>query len=200
MLVRNPAGTGLEDAALNQRTTQQGFSLAEMTATLAIAAITASMAVPTMRSIATNGQRASDTNELIATFHAARSAAITNNVQVTICPSSDAEQCEQTPWQEGWIYFIDHNQDRQVDADDAVLGTANGMTDVTIHSPDFARFLAFRPNGQLMVNTTAENSGEMLLCDDRGSPFDRSLILHVGGKPQILTDPHPDAYAVCDDT
>jgi len=197
MLDRNPAYAGTRDHAVNHRTAQQGFTLAEMMATLAIAAVTASMAVPTMRSIVTNGQRASDTNELIATFHAARSAAITNNVQVTICPSSDAEQCDQTPWQDGWIYFIDHNQDRQVDAADEVLGAANGMAEVTIHSADFERFLAFRPNGQLMVNTTAENSGEMLLCDDRGSSFDRSLILHVGGKPQVVTDPNPDAYAAC---
>jgi len=183
---------------VNLRTTQQGFTLAEMMATLAIAAITASMAVPTMQSIVANSQRESDTNELIATFHAARSAAITNNAQVTICPSNDAAQCGETPWQEGWIYFVDNDQDRQVDETDEVLGAVKGMTDVTIVSPDFERFLAFRPNGQLMVNTTAENSGAMLLCDHRGAPFFRSLVLHVGGKPQVLTDPDPDTYAACD--
>ncbi len=166
-------------------------------ATLAIAAITTSMAVPTMKNLVANGQRAAGTNELISTMHAARSIAITRNAQVTICPSSSAMQCDDTPWHEGWIFFVDENQDRQVDANDEILGTVGSIPDITIQSQVFNQFLAFRPNGHIMVHTRAENSGEILLCDARGPEFSHSLIMHVGGKPQLRVDEPPDTYTDC---
>lgn len=192
-----PASAGIRDDAVSYNRAQQGFSLAEMMATLAIAAVTASMAVPAMRNLAANGQRTAATNELVTTIHAARSVAITRNVQVTICPSSDAEHCNDTQWHEGWIYFVDYDHNRQVDTNDEILGAVNGIAEITIRSQDFEQFLVFRPNGQIMVATTAENSGEMLLCDDRGPEFSHSLILHVGGKPQLTVDEDPDAYTAC---
>lgn len=176
---------------------QRGFTLTEMMATLGIAAITASMAVPMMSNLVADNQRTTETNTLISTIHAARSEAIVRNEQVTICPSSDAEQCTETQWQDGWIYFVDTDHDRNIDANDVVLGTANGISHTTILSPDFEHFFVFRPNGQIMVHSTAENSGEMLLCDHRGAEFNHSLILQVGGKPQLTVDKHPDAYADC---
>lgn len=166
-------------------------------ATLAIAAIAASMAVPSMQSLINNGQRTAGTNELVSTIHAARSIAITRNVQVTICTSSNAEQCDESQWHDGWIFFVDNDQNRQVDDDDEILGSADGTTSFTILSEDFERFLAFRPNGQVMVDSTAENSGEMLLCDERGPAFSHSLILHIGGKPSVTVDDDPETYAVC---
>lgn len=185
------------DKAVTHNRAQRGFTLAEMMATLAIAAVTVSMAVPSMKNLVAHDQRAADTNALVSSLHAARSAAITRNVQVTVCPSSDAGHCNGARWQEGWIYFIDTDHDRQVDANDEVLGAVGGIADITILSRDFERFLVFRPNGQVMVNTVAENSGEMLLCDSRGPEFSQSLILHVGGKPQLIYNKAPKAYSAC---
>ena len=176
---------------------QRGFTLAERLTTLAIAAGTATMAVPMMKNLVAEGQRAEGTNELVSTIHAARSTAITRNEQVTICPSKDARQCTDSQWQDGWIFFLDTDHDRHVDANDEILGVVNGITNVTILSQDFNHFLVFRPNGQIMVNTSAENSGEILLCDHRGSEFSRRLILHVGGNPQLLADEDPNAYTAC---
>jgi type IV fimbrial biogenesis protein FimT len=182
---------------MGHNTAQRGFTLPEMMATLAVTAIITSLAVPSMKNIVDSNKRTTGTNELVATIHAARSAAITRNLQVTICPSSDAMSCNEGRWQDGIIYFTDNNQDRKVSADDEILGTVNGIADITIRSQDFEQFLAFRPNGQIMVNTIAENSGEILLCDDRGAELSRSLILHVGGKPQIAVNTAPGAYAAC---
>lgn len=176
---------------------QRGFTLAEVMATLAIAAVAATMAVPMMNQLVTDNQRTTETNALISTIHAARSEAIVRNEQVTICPSNDAEQCTDTLWNEGWIYFVDTDHDRHIDANDKILGTTNGISHTTILSEDFERFLVFRPNGQIMVDTIIENSGEMLLCDHRDAKFNQSLVLLVGGKPQLTVDEHPDAYSAC---
>jgi len=197
MLDRSPEFPGIRDDAVRYDSAQHGFTLTEMMATLAIAAISATLAIPTMKNISANGQRSAGANKLVATLHAARSTAITRNAQVTICPSSDAEQCDDTKWRDGWIYFVDQNQDRLVDTDETVLGSEGSIANTRIISPDFEKFLAFRPNGHIMGKTTADNSGELLLCDDRGAEFSRSLILHVGGKPQLIVDEKNDAYAAC---
>lgn len=185
---------------MGHNTAQRGFTLPEMMVTLAVTAIITSLAVPSMKHLVDSNKRTTDTNELVATFHAARSAAITRNLQVTICPSSDTMSCNDGRWQDGLIYFTDNNQDRKVSVEDEILGAIKGIADVTIRSQDFKQFLAFRPNGQVMVNTIVENSGEILLCDDRSAELSRSLILHVGGKPQIAVNTAPDAYAACLDT
>lgn len=166
-------------------------------ATLAIAAITVSMAAPMMSNLVTGNRQASETNELISTFHAARSTAITLNEQVTICPSSDAEQCNDAQWQDGWIFFVDADHDRHVGAGDAILGSANGMSHTKILTQDFDRFIVFRPNGHIMVDTAAENSGAFLLCNHRDSNFNQSLILHAGGKPQLVVEENPEVYKAC---
>jgi len=182
---------------VNYESAQHGFTLTEMMVTLAIAGISATLAIPTMKNISANSQRTADTNNLVSTMHAARSAAITRNVQVTICPSKNSEQCDEAQWQEGWIYFVDQNQNRLVDAGETILGSAAGIANTTVRSAGFEKFLTFRPNGHIMGNTTADNSGEMLLCDDRGAEFSRSLIVRVGGKPQLIFDQSQGAYAAC---
>ena len=200
MLDRNPAfaGTGVDQ--VDHDSTQRGFTLTEMLATLAIAAVTATMAVPMMNRIVTDNRHATETNVLISTIHAARSEAILRNEQVTICTSNDAEQCTDSAWHEGWIFFVDSDHDRHIDAHDKILGSANGISQTTILTEDFERFLVFRPNGRLMVETTAENSGEMLLCDHRGAEHNRSIVMLVGGKPQLTVDERPGAYADCRST
>ncbi len=177
--------------------TQQGFTLTEMMATLAIAAISVTIAIPTMKNLSANSQRTAGTNDLVSTMHAARSAAITGNVQVTICPSRNGQQCDEAQWQEGWIYFVDQNQDRRVGENETILGSTSGIAHTTVLSPDFDTSLTFRPNGHIMGDTRADNSGEMLLCDERGPQFSRSLIVRVGGKPQLVFDEKPDAYVSC---
>ena len=49
-----------------------------------------------------------------------------------------------------------------------------------------------------MGEPVADNSGEMLLCDERGPEFSRSLIVRVGGKPQVVFNENPDAYVACE--
>ncbi|MDH3977762.1 MAG: GspH/FimT family pseudopilin [Gammaproteobacteria bacterium] len=176
---------------------QRGFTLGEVMATLAIAAITATLAVPAMQSLVTNGEQSAQDNDLISALHTARNTAITRNIQVTICPSANQENCDGSDWEAGWIFFVDDDRDRQVDQEDEILGSTPGIAGVDMISAEFEDFFAFRSNGQIMVNSIAENSGEFLICDQRGDEYNRSLILHVGGKPQLGTNPGENAYDAC---
>jgi len=116
---------------------QRGFSLVETMATVAITAVGVTLSVPALQTFIADGRRVASGNELVATMHAARSAAITRNVQVTVCPSHDGRRCDDADWHHGWIWFADADQDRHVDPDEPILGAGTGLGDVQIRSADF---------------------------------------------------------------
>ena len=164
---------------------QRGFTLIELLTTLAIAGIGLTVAVPGLQNIVAGSQRSAAINELVSTMHLARSAAITRNEQVTVCPSSTGLSCDDSQWEDGWIYFTDPDQSRQVSDGEVILGVAAGIANFEIKSTDFERFFVYRPNGHLMVDTQAETSGEMYFCDPRGAEFTARLVIHVSGKPHL---------------
>jgi type IV fimbrial biogenesis protein FimT len=171
--------------ALHRRDRQSGFTLFELLTTLAITGIGLSLAVPGLQNIVAGSQRATAINELVSTIHLARSAAITRNEQVTVCPSSTGLSCDDSHWEDGWVYFTDPDQSRQVSGDEVILGTAPGIAPLEIKSADFERFFVYRPNGHLMVDTQTETSGEMFFCDPRGAEFTVKLVIQISGKPRL---------------
>jgi type IV fimbrial biogenesis protein FimT len=80
---------------------QQGFSLAELLATMGIAALLLSVGLPGLTSFAKDARQVSVANEMLADFHYARDLAITNNARVTICPSSNGATCNGAGWEDG---------------------------------------------------------------------------------------------------
>jgi len=153
--------------------------------TLAIAGIGLSLAVPGLQNVVAGSQRATAINELVSTMHAARSAAITRNEQVAVCPSSTGLTCDDSHWEDGWIYFTDPDRSRQVSDGEIILGAAPGIANLEILSTDFEQFFVYRPNGHLMVDSQAEASGEMFFCDPRGADFSVKLVINVTGKPYL---------------
>ena len=166
--------------------------------TLAIAGIGLSLAAPSLRNIVADSQRATAVNELVTTIHAARSAAITRNEQVTVCPSSTGLSCDDSQWEDGWMYFTDPDQSRQVGRDEVILGTGPGIANLEIKSNDFERFFVYRPNGRLMVESQTEASGEMFFCDSRGAEFNVRLVINVSGKPHLHDDEAEPLTSLCE--
>jgi type IV fimbrial biogenesis protein FimT len=124
-------------------------------------------------------------NQLVSTLHIARSEAVTRNSQVTVCTSDDGATCSDGEWHDGWIFFPDADQDRQADADEPVLGSGTGPQDLTIDSEEFGSFVAYRPNGRVMVDAPDENTGAFTFCDSRGAEFARVVIINTTGQPAL---------------
>lgn len=175
------------------RSIQSGFSLAELLATIGIGALLLSVGLPGLTTFAKNARQISVSNELLADFHYARDLAITNNNRVTICPSSNGASCNGAGWEDGRIVFIDADGDRVVDADETVQRVTTDMGDVDVATAQFGAAITYRPNGRAMANTPRDNSGEFIICDDRGAEHARALIVDISGRPRIS---HEDARGV----
>lgn len=163
----------------------RGFTLIELMIAIALTGLLLSMAVPALDQFTTSARQTSAINDFVASMHLARSTAVTTNFRTTICASSNGNTCEAVSWDEGWIVFTDLDSDQEVDNDDTIVGSAEGMDGVDIQSGEFGRFLMFRPNGRAMTTAVTGNSGQFTVCDDRGSAHAKVIIVDLSGRPRM---------------
>jgi len=184
---------------MDYRTSQSGFTLSELLITLTIGGILLSVAVPSYSLFVRNSRQVSSANELLGSFRLARDLAISRNARITVCPSSDGTDCDAVNWDQGWIVFADTDGDRSVDATETIDRAVTDVGTPSMTSAEFGNFIIYRPNGRVMVNTVAENSGEMTLCDQRGSDYARVIIVDLSGRPRVSKYTAGGGAPVCPD-
>jgi type IV fimbrial biogenesis protein FimT len=87
---------------------ESGFTLVELMVVVTLAAIVLVVGIPTFRDVIDRTSLATATNMLIGSMNAARSEAVTRQVPVVICASSDGGTCSgNDDWSTGWIIFSD---------------------------------------------------------------------------------------------
>lgn len=81
-----------------------GFTLIELLVTLAVAAILLTVGVPGFQSLFNRNRVATATNDFIASLNYARSAAVANAQNTTLCMSNNQASCTgNSGWISGWV-------------------------------------------------------------------------------------------------
>jgi type IV fimbrial biogenesis protein FimT len=103
---------------------EAGFTLIEMMVTTFVVAILLGIGVPSYRYVTKTNRLSAEINGLLGDLQFARSEAIKDGQQVTVCvptknpPATGTCSAAGTAWTNGWVVWVDWNADGTMDADE----------------------------------------------------------------------------------
>ena len=153
--------------------TQKGFTLYELLITTLVVGVLLSVGVPSFMNFGANSRMTASVNDLLGSFHLARSEAARSKDNVTICASANSTTANPTcggAFEDGWIVFQDTNGDIQRDAGELLLRSHPPLPgQIDVLTPGQGTYFAYGPTGQgrgqigLLPPMTSA-----VFCDDRG--------------------------------
>lgn len=135
-----------------------GFTLIELLITMLIAALLATIAVPSFSSLLVEKKLSTTSHHLLADLNLARSEAIKRSVRVLFCPGTGCSaNFGATDWTEGWQICYDANSDNVCDA--GVSGNPNpisikGPQSSTLTLTGPTTMFHFKANGMSSIANT----------------------------------------------
>ncbi|MFN3786316.1 MAG: GspH/FimT family pseudopilin [Thiothrix sp.] len=158
---------------------QTGVTLVELTVTLAVVAVLAAFAAPSIKAILESNRLTALNNQLVSSLNYARSEAVKRNYPVTMCVRNSAGTGCATSggFENGWIIFVDCNGNNVVNTSGCDFGAGNAnvaepiLQDVTPNANGItvtgqgsaSPVVRYRPNGgiagvssSLTLNSTGE--------------------------------------------
>ena len=129
---------------------QRGLTLVELVVTIAILAILVTVGIPGFQALVAQNRATTTANDLLASLQFARSAAISNAQDVTVCPG--VSSCTSGgQWQGGWI----------------VLGTADdGSAEVLRQHPAPASSVSMSGADEWVFSNTGTLEGQAIVHFD----------------------------------
>jgi len=178
---------------------QSGLTLIELLVVLAIAAIITTTAVPSFQSFIQNNRMSTTVHKFVSSLNLARSEAVKRGERITMCKSSNASTCTNGgDWSQGWIVFVDANDNGQREAaNEDLIRAQNGLSGSTTISgqDDVENYVSYAGNGfaQLITGSTLDTTKSTLIfCDSRQFGDNaRAIIISTTGSVRSApaTDP-----------
>ena len=127
-----------------------GFTLVEALATLAVAAFTLTVALPTFNGVVQRNRTTATLHQLSADMAMARTSAIVQRRQVVVCPKAGDQRCsDHADWSHGRLVFTDADGNRQPDAAADVLRITDGPAGGgRMYLPSSRPFLRYQVDGR----------------------------------------------------
>lgn len=167
---------------------------------MVIVAILMAVGVPSYRYVTTDNRMSTEVNTLLGDLEYARSEAVREGQTITVCAaqstSSTSPSCAatgSTAWQNGWIVFLDVNNDQQIDStSDSVLriqsALAGGDTFTSSGAAGVSNLGAFSFNRSGFVSQLGAPQVTVTLKDSTGnSAYTRCLYVTLVGMMSVQT-------------
>ena len=162
----------------------RGFTLIELMLALAVAAVIASLALPSLARFSERNRIQSTANELVAHINLARLEAVMHRRIVVVCPSSDGQRCSGgNQWHHGWIVFRDDDRNDAADIASDLLRIGPPQKQLWMDSAGRTR-VRYQPDG-----TAGGSNLSIKLCSQTHLDLARAVIVSNPGRPRVAPLP-----------
>lgn len=172
----------------------RGFSLYELLMTTALIATLLAIGIPSFSAIIARQRQHVEINALFHAIHGARKESIMRRKVVSLCPSSDGEQCApSTDWSAGWLMFENTDRDSppRIDAGEPVLQRHLVADNIIIK--------ANRRGFTLRAIFLRATNGTFIVCDSADRIPAKGLVVSYTGRPRVaLTRTNGEPYSCPD--
>lgn len=163
---------------------ENGFTLIELVTTVAVAAIILSVGVPSFRGIIMDNRLVTQGNQFVTSIGLARSAAVRYQRNATVCASANFDAAvpsctATTDWSNGWIVWVDKDNDSVTDAAE-VLSVYAPMPTALSFSSGGAGAFTYNARG-----FSVAGGDDLTLCDSRTAEMGRLIRVNAVGRTNI---------------
>lgn len=169
------------------------MTLMELLMVIAILATLVGVATPGMRHWVDATRVGTQVRAYLSDLQLTRTEAIRRGERVVMCATSMPDTCSALPgWHQGWLMFVDLNNNAQVDQGEFILrrqGPAPAGWSIQGNQP-VARFVSYDPLGSTRLVNGAFQAGSVLFCRQgagAGGPMPRRVVVSSVGRPRSET-------------
>lgn len=167
------------------RQAQQGFTIPELMATIALLSVLIMIAVPRFQDATERNSIRAKVKELRVGLTEVRDRATTLRLTVTACGSANGTSCDGSAWHLGWLAWADKDKDSTLDADEIFI-VRTGYTDQTT-SISTAGSITFDRTGATTATT------EIYMCPgSKKVAYARGIVVQASGVVRYSRDADND--------
>jgi type IV fimbrial biogenesis protein FimT len=158
----------------------------ELVVALVLLAVLAGLALPSFARFLAEQELLAEAHRLSEAVTLARSEALKRNAHVVVCAASPLHACGTLGhWHEGWITFVDENDDAKIDPGELLIvqeaAAGPGMT--AIGNRPVAKYFRFDWLGQARLVSGALQMGTVSVCRPGLRGYD--VVLANSGRTRI---------------
>lgn len=154
-----------------------GFTLLELLITAALLAIVTAIGVPSMAEFIKNDRLSTQINTLVGHLAYARSEAVLRHQTVIVCASSNQSSCSSNDWADGWIAFVDTDNNSDFSAGEDMLRVQQALSGGNTLISSAGDSIVYDDRGFAPASI-----GSFSLCDDRGNAHIKSITISNTGR------------------
>jgi type IV fimbrial biogenesis protein FimT len=173
--------------------TARGFTMIELMATLALAAVLMAQALPSFAALRERAQVRATVQELVTTFNRARTEAVMRHHQATVCPLPEdrALRCAaDTTWEHGWMIYFDYDRNDERGEVEPVISVFDAIDSLNLQlrSTTGRLRVRFLPNG-----LASGSNATLRLCVPDRPELGRAVVVNNAGR--VRSESHPQQCA-----
>lgn len=181
---------GSRRAGVRPSANASGFTLIELLIAVTILSVLTMIALPDMKGAVRSYQLTAKANTVASVLNHARSESAKRGLRITVCSSTDGASCagsNQNDWHQGWIMFVDSDNDAAVSTGEAIIQSSPGVAEYTIVLSGTTNYLSFVSSGMPKTSGFSWWSGtiDVRKVGDTGSDPGRRVTVSRAGSIRV---------------